>query len=218
MRSPKQIQNLVKVIVVAALAKEFRKSEIIKRIIKNIKQNDHIASGSLSRPDTTGSITPSADDKWLIRPDSVIVRAITSGRVVVGITVKLNIKHGVEPQYFWLSNKSPDKRWWPNGERIEQWIIQKARKGKRFTISERGRVKTMDPDSISDVSRVAYVISRSMAKKGIKKTNLTDPFYGDKGVVKTVNRAKAAYTARIYELFLTLVVTEQEVIFTNMTK
>ena len=76
----------------------------------------------------------------------------------------------------------------------------------------------MDPDSISDVSRVAYVISRSMAKKGIKKTNLTDPFYGDKGVVKTVNRAKAAYTARIYELFLTLVVTEQEVIFTNMTK
>ena len=42
MRSPKQIQNLVKVIVVAALAKELRKSEIIKRIIKNVKANDHI--------------------------------------------------------------------------------------------------------------------------------------------------------------------------------
>ena len=57
-----------------------------------------------------------------------------------------------------------------------------------------------------------------MANKGIRKTNLTDPFYGEKGVLKTVNRAKVAYTARIYELFLALVVTEQEIIFTNMTK
>lgn len=218
MRSPKQIQNMIRVIVVAALAKEFRKSEIIKRIIKNVKKNDHIATGGLARPDVSGAINPSADDKWLIRPDAVIVRVITSANKVVGVTVRLNIKHGVEPQYFWLSGKSPNKAWWPNGERIEEWIRLKAKRGKKFTITERGIKRNIDPESISDVSRVAYVISRSIASKGIKKTDLTDPFYGEKGVLKTVNRAKSVYTARIYELFLTLVTTQQEIIFTNHTK
>lgn len=218
MRSPKQIQNMIKVIVVAALAKEFRKSEIIKRIIKNAKKNDHIATGGLIRPDVSGAIDPSADDKWLIKPDSVIVRVISTGSQVVGVTVRLNIKHGVEPQYFWLSGKSPDKKWWPNGERIEEWIKLKARRGKVFTITERGVKRNMDPSNISDVNRVSYVISRSIAKKGIKKTDLTDPFYGDKGVLKSVERARKTYTARIYELFLTLVTTEQEIIFSNLTK
>lgn len=218
MRSPKQIQNMIKVIVVAALAKEFRKSEIIKRIIKNAKKNDHIATGGLIRPDVSGAIDPSADDKWLIKPDSVIVRVISTGSQVVGVTVRLNIKHGVQPQYFWLSGKSPDKKWWPNGERIEDWIKLKARRGKVFTITERGVKRNMDPSNISDVNRVSYVISRSIAKKGIKKTDLTDPFYGDKGVLKSVERARKTYTARIYELFLTLVTTEQEIIFSNLTK
>lgn len=218
MQSPKQIQNLIKVVVVAALAKEFRKSQIIKRILENVKKNDQIASGSLSRPDVTGSITPSADDRWLIKPDAVLVKVITKNKKVVGATVKLNIRYGIEPQYFWLSNKSPNEKWWPDGYKIEEWIKMKAAKGKRFTIKRRGDERTMNPSNASEVASVAYLISRSISRKGIKKTNLTDPFYGEDGVYKSVSRAKRRYTARIYELFLSIITTEQELIFTNITK
>ena len=83
MQSPKQIQNLIKVVVMAALAKEFRKSQIIKRILENVKKNDQIASGSLTRPDVTGSITRSADDRWQIKPDAVLVKVITKNKKVV---------------------------------------------------------------------------------------------------------------------------------------
>ena len=50
----KQYQNFIKVIMVAAIAKEFRNASIIKRIIANAKAEDHIATGSLIRPDATG--------------------------------------------------------------------------------------------------------------------------------------------------------------------
>ena len=76
----------------------------------------------------------------------------------------------------------------------------------------------MNPDSVSDVNRVAFVISRSIAEKGIKKTGLTDPFFGDHGVLKTVNKAVASYTARIYQLFGSVVAQQQEQIFTNLLK
>lgn len=213
-----QIRNQVKVIVVAALAKEFRKAEIIKRIIAIAKKEDHIATGALIRPDATGSINPSADDRWLISPDSVKVFVSKGKTIVNGISVRVKLKYGVEPQYFWLSGKSPGKKWWPNGDRIEEWIRQKARKGKSFTIKERGGERSMDPNSASDVNRVAFVISRSIARKGIKKTGLTDPFFGDRGVLKTANKAVAAYTARIYQLFGSVITQQQEQIFTNLLK
>lgn len=213
-----QIRNQVKVIVVAAIAKEFRKSQIIKRIIAIAKKEDHIATGGLIRPDVSGAITPSADDRWLIKPDAVKVFVSKGSTTVNGISVRIKIEYGVEPQYFWLSGKSPDKKWWPNGERIEEWIRLKAKKGKIFTIKERGGERTMNPDSVSDVNRVAFVISRSIARKGIKKTGLTDPFFGDHGVLKTVNKAVASYTARIYQLFGSVVAQQQEQIFTNLLK
>jgi len=218
MYSPAQIRNQVRVIVVAAIAKEFRKAQIIKRIIAIAKKNDHIATGQLIRPDVTGSITPSADDRWMIKPDAVIV-AVSKGKTTInGISVKIKLEYGVEPQYFWLSNKSPNKKWWPNGQRIEEWIRQKARRGKIFTIKERGGRRTMDPENASDVNRVAFVISRSIARKGIRKTGLTDPFYGEHGVLKTLNKAVAIYTARIYELFGVIIAQQQEQIMTNLLK
>ena len=47
-----QIRNQVKVIVVAALAKEFRKSQIIKRIVAIAKKENHIATGALASPNS----------------------------------------------------------------------------------------------------------------------------------------------------------------------
>lgn len=213
-----QIRNQVKVIVVAALAKEFRKSQIIKRIIAIAKKEDHIATGALVRPDMSGAITPSRDDRWLIKPDAVQVFVSKGKTTINGISVRIKIEYGVEPQYFWLSNKSPNKKWWPNGYKIEEWIRLKAARGKTFRIKERGGERTMDPSNPSDVNRVAFVISRSLAKKGIRKTGLTDPFFGEHGVLKTVNRAVARYTARIYELFGTIIAQQQEQIFTNLLK
>lgn len=216
MRSPKQIENQIRVIVVAALAKEFRKSQIIKRIIAIAKKNDHIATGALIKPSATASITPSSDDRWLIKRDAVQVKVMKGKSLPSGVLVRLKIEFGIEPQYFWLSERSPDKRWWPNGTAIENWIKLKARRGKRFYIKQRGGEKVMDPGNPSDVSRVAYVISRHLAANGIKKTGLTEPFYGDYGVYSTMRRAKSRYQARIYELYASIMVQEQEQIFTNI--
>ena len=75
MASKKQFENRVKVITVAAVGKEFKKAKIIERIIKAAKAKGHVATGKLTNPKKSRSITPFSDDRWLIRKDAVKVSA-----------------------------------------------------------------------------------------------------------------------------------------------
>ena len=72
-RSSKQIAVTARVIMVSALAKEFRKSQIIKKIIAIAKDKNMISTGDLINPKKSGSITPDSDDRWFEKPESIRV-------------------------------------------------------------------------------------------------------------------------------------------------
>lgn len=199
-RSAKQFENQIKVIIVAALAKEFRRAAIIKKIVQKAKSLNQVATKGLILPELTGSIIPSREDRWLVPKDSVIVRVTDMKYDLPALAkININIKYGLASEYYWLTEESGYVRspWHPDGKQIIKWI--KA-KGNRGNFSYKGRPLDINDDS--KVRSVSYLISRSISKKGIRKTKLFSPFKDESdGVQATVNKALPKAYSRISFLY-----------------
>ena len=210
----KQYENQIRLIAVSETSRAFRKSAIIKAIVKIAKQKNHIASGQLVNPSESNSITPNADDQWLVRGDkkAVIVRvySIKQG-VPSSIRIKTQLKYGVDERYYQLTTDSKKKKWFPNEDginRLENWIKQKSSRGVSFDLPSRGKdrkeaKKRMDPSNPIDVGRVAFAIANGIRKNGIKnRSNFFNPFkYKNTGVRATLNKAELKINDRLTELF-----------------
>lgn len=208
-RSAKQYENQIKVVIVAILSKEFKKSSIVSKVIGNAKSNNQVATKGLVNPSRTGSIVPSRDDRWLVNPDAVVVRV---GSVKYGVPevsrISLKIRYGLAQEYYWLTKESPNSIWRPSGTEIVKWI---RAKGSRGNFKYRGRSADLSKDY--QVQSIGYLISRSIGKKGISKTNLFNPFKNKKdGVEATVDRA----LPKIYDRLILLYGTESEDVLVKM--
>jgi len=197
-RSAKQYENQIKVIVVAALSKEFRKAGIVGKVIKNARKNNQVATKELVSPQSSNSIIPSRDDRWLISKDAVVVRV---GSVLHGIPqivkMEINIEYGLSKKYYWLTENSPKKSWMPDGVEIMKWI--KA-KGDRGNFKYKGRRADLSKDY--QVKSIGWIISKSIQEKGIRKTNILNPFKDKKnGVEATVGKALPSVYNRLNSLY-----------------
>jgi hypothetical protein len=196
----KQYQNLIKVIMVAAVAKEFRKASIIKKIIANAKSENHIATGALIRPDVTGSMTPSSDDKWISEADKGI--SVTVGNVEYGIPsdvkIRIELGYGLDFRYNFLSANTDQKERGPKKGVIRKWVQIKAERGHSWEY----KGKTVNSSDKTKLDQVAFLISRSISRNGIKKTKLADPFKDkSNGVDATLRKGFLKGVERVTERF-----------------
>lgn len=209
--SKKQYQNFIRIVIVAAVAKEFRKAKIIEGVTNKAMSDNKIATGRLINPESTGSIIPSRDDKWLIDRRSIVVSV---GNVKYNlpskIQVSLSISYGVEDKYVFTRNdinaKYPEKT--PPRNPIKTWIISKSQKGLlRFTY----KGKALDTSNDKQVNSVAYLIARKISKEGISKKYRSDYFKPvdnkakdvlQKGIFKASNRIMDLYENELYNSVL----------------
>jgi|TARA_B110000908_G_scaffold4420_1_gene5724 hypothetical protein len=199
-RSSKQIAVTARVIMISALAKEFRKSEIIKKIIAIARDKNMISTGDLINPKKSGSITPDSDDRWFEKPESLKVFV---GPIVNGIPSFLRVfvapEYGVDFKYYYLTQKSPKKKWFPNVRAIESWVRRKR-------IGE-----------LTESKKIAWAISKSIEKKGIRKTNLANPFlYKRTGVKPTIERGVNKGMIRVSELYQPMIADYIDNTFSNI--
>jgi hypothetical protein len=165
----RQYENLIRTIVVGAVAKEFRKAKIIKKATDRAVKDGKIATGALSRPDVTGSMIPTRDDRWLLNKDSIIVRvgSVENG-LPSAISVDVKVDFGVDEDYAFtrkdINAKYPNK--FPNLDNIKVWIKSKSQRGLiRFDYN--GKPADLNNDKV--VSRIAYAVGRKIKKEGISK-------------------------------------------------
>ena len=168
-----QFNNRIKVMVVAIVAKEFRKAKIIERIVNKAKQEGHVASGKLTNPQKSRSLTPFSDDRWLIRKDAVKIssQALPSGEFAV-TNVTVRVRYGLNGKYQNLSERfASGKTWFPPPVAIAQWIKRK----KQRTVHRRSREGYQE----------GCVCNRPQSKtKGIKKTKFANAFFHKQTGVK----------------------------------
>ena len=212
-----QYKNFIKVIAVAAVAKEFRKSAIIKKVVQRIKSEGLVATGELSNPQFTGSILPSRDDKFLVEKGGVFVKTAKIGPkgTPVATEIRLKVRYGLtEEKYFYLTHLSPNNTWFPNVDRIVEWIKIKKARGNNFTITRNGVTREAKKDW--EIKSVAFLISRSISNKGIEKRDFLKPFE-DKttGVEASLARAQVKITERLFELYGTAFVEIQNDVIGN---
>lgn len=213
-----QYKNFIKVIVVAAVAKEFRKSAIIKKVVQKIKSQGLVATGELSNPQLTGSILPSRDDGFLVEKGGVVVKTAKIGPkgTPVATEIAVKIRYGLaEEKYVYLTKNSPNKKWFPNIDRIAEWIKVKQSRGKSFTITRNGIEKEAKKDW--ERKSVAYVIARSISKNGIDKKDFLSPFENSStGVDASLSRAQIKITNRLIDLYGTTFVDIQNDVIGNI--
>ena len=126
-RSPKQIANSMRVIAVAAIAKEFRKSAIIERIKTIAKNKGMVYTGELSNRGLLEKV--SNDNDWLVRRNAVVVNVgpIEGGvPSYVEIVVNLTEETKIKKKYFYLTEYSDNKKWMPNVDKIAAWVRGKG--------------------------------------------------------------------------------------------
>ena len=200
-RSPKQIANSMRVIAVAAIAKEFRKSAIIERIKTIAKNKGMVYTGELSNKGLLEKV--SNDNDWLVRRNAVVVNVgpIEGGvPSYVEIVVNLTEETKIKKKYFYLTEYSDNKKWMPNVDKIAAWV-----RGKGIESGEK------------EVRRAAWAISKHLSKKGIKKTNVANPLkYKRTGVDATIDRGLENAANRITELYGELVVDAVVTTFDNL--
>lgn len=210
----KQYENQIRLIAVSETSKAFRKSAIISAIVKIAKEKNHIASGNLINPLVSDSITPNADDRWLVRKNkrAIMVRVykIVQG-VPASIRIKTQVKYGVDEKYYQLTTHSKKEKWFPSEDginRLEDWIKQKSARGTSFYLPNRGKGrknerKNIDPNNPIEVGRVAFAIANGIKKNGIKnRSNFFNPFnYKRTGVAATLNKAELKINDRLTDLF-----------------
>lgn len=211
--SESQYKNFIKVIVVGAVAKEFRKSAIMKKITANIKKDNLIATGELVAFRATGAILPSADDRFLVEKGGVLVKSVKIGpnKTPVATQIVVKIRYGLtEGKYFYLTKGSPNKRWFPNVNKIEEWVRTKKAKG-----FAKGKMEKANTES--QIRSVAYGIAKSISMEGIKKSNFLEPFKDKRyGVDASLARANKRITKRLLDLYETTFVEIQNDVISNI--
>lgn len=211
--SEAQYKNFIKVIAVAAVAKEFRKSAIMKKIESNIRRDNLIATGELVAFRASKSIIPTSDDRWLVDEGEVIVKTTKVGPkgTPVLVDLKIKIRYGLtEGKYFYLTSGSPNKKWFPDVDRIEEWVRTKKARG-----SARGKMERANTDS--QIKSVAYAIAKSISNKGIEKRDFLEPFRNKSyGVEASLARANKRIIERLFELYGTTFVDIQNDVISNV--
>lgn len=210
--SKKQYQNFIRIVMVAAVAKEFRKAKIIEGVTNRAISDNKIATGRLINPESTGSIIPSRDDKWLIDRRSIVVSVGSiKYNLPSKIQVSLSVSYGVDDNYVFTRNdinaEYPEGTT-PNINAIKNWIVSKSQTGLlRFTY----KGKALDTSNDKQVSSVAYLIGRKISKEGISKKYRSDYFKPvdnkakdvlQKGIFKASNRIMDLYENELYNSVL----------------
>lgn len=212
-----QYRNIIRVIVVAALSRQFRKAKIVDRVVKNIKKDKMVATGELSMPKLTASILPWEDDKFLIKKNSVVVNIMRLSQygknypMAVGIGV--NIKYGLnEPKYRSLVDGTPYREKGAPEHALMNWIRAKQNRTKYFKNpkkhfyvqgTSKGKVKTYKYNENIQWHRDAlrYIINMSI-KYSEFKSDFLEPFDNPKnGVEASINKAKPEIAQRLSELY-----------------
>jgi len=209
MKSRKQYENQIRLIVVAETIKEFKKSAIIKSIVDNAKSLKLIASERLINPSWSKSITPTADDRWLIpgKRKAVIVRVYnTKAGIPSTIKIVTQITGGyVDRRYYQLTDESKGKKFGVSEEgveRIKNWIKLKANRGNTWRLKIGKKVRVADMNKPSDVQKLAFFIARKIRKRGIASTGFTNPFKDKRtGITPTLDRAEIRINKRLTDLF-----------------
>ncbi len=213
-----QYKNFIKVIVVAAIAKEFRKSAIIKKIVQKIKSQGLVATGELSNPQLTGSILPSRDDKFLVEKGGVVVKTVSIGpnRTPIATEIIVRLRYGLaEEKYFYLTKGSPDNKWFPNLDRITEWIKIKKSRGNSFQVTRKGVRREAKKEW--ELRSVAFFIARKIKNQGINKKDFLSPFEDRAtGVNASLSRAESKITSRLLELYGTTFVNIQNDVIGNI--
>lgn len=184
--SKKQYENFIRTIVVASVAKEFRSASIIKKAIDAAKNDNKIATGGLIRPDVTGSMIPSRDDRWLLPRESVRIDiGSVENNLPSNINVSIEVEFGVDEDYY-FTRSDVDGDWessyMPNTSAIKKWILAKSRRGISFTYKN----KQADLSNPTQLNSVSYVISKSIRDNGFKSEYRSDYFKNVDGRVKKV--------------------------------
>lgn len=216
--SEAQYKNFIKVIVVAAVAKEFRKSAIMEKIYNKIRQQNLIATGELVAFRATKAIIPTRDDRFLVDEGGVFVKTVKIGpaQTPVAAEIRIKIRYGLtEEKYFYLTKGSPNKRWFPNIENIAQWIRIKQARGNSFTITKNGVTRQARKDW--EIKSVAFAIARGISKGGIEKRDFLEPFENKGyGVEASLRRANNRIVERLSELYGTTFTQIQNDVISNV--
>ena len=196
MASAGQFKNRVKVIAVANIGAAFKKAKIVARIIASAKAKGHVAKGQLINPAKSRSITPFADDRWLIRKDAIKVKVIElpSREFAVG-NISVKVRYGLNGKYQNLSSAfSAKKAWMPPVNAIANWIRAKQGRGQFQDVKAK------------NVRRVAFGIALKIKKRGIKQTSFANHFFNKvNGVQPTLNKGIKNTTKRLDTLYATSV-------------
>ena len=206
MSSLKQIQNNVKTIVVFAVVKQFQKAAIIESVIQSIKANDLIATGQLASPETSGSIIPSADDRWLVPRKKI--KKIVSVRVYgsrlgdgtifpASVNIKINLgNYGLAAKYKNLAFNAPEGPYDDSFskdtgymiDRIEAWIENKMDRGYSFYyLDNKGNQRPLVQGDRINRTRAAYPIMRKLSKEGPEKVDFASAFNKVEGVLRAAS-------------------------------
>lgn len=216
--SESQYKNFIKVIVVAAVAKEFRKSAIMQKIYNNIKKYNLIATGELLAFRASKAIIPTRDDRFLVDGGGVIVKTVKIGpkNTPIATEISIKIRYGLtEGKYFNLTTGSGNRKWFPNIDNIAEWVKIKKARGNSFTITKNGIKREANKES--EIKSVAFLVARKIAKQGIDKKDFTEPFENKTyGVEASLRRANNKIQNRISELYGDALVDIQNDVISNI--
>jgi len=211
--SEAQYKNFIKVIAVGAVAKEFRKSAIMQKIESNIRSQNLIATGELVAFRASKAIIPTRDDRWLVDEGDIKIKTVQIGpsATPVLVNLKIKIRYGLtEGKYFYLTSGSPNKKWFPDVDKIEEWVRTKKERG-----SAKGRMQRATTDS--QIKSVAYAIAKSISVNGIEKKDFLEPFRNKRyGVEASLARANKIIIERLSELYGTTFVDIQNDVISNV--
>lgn len=205
-RSKKQYENEIRTIVVGKVASGLKKARFVEKVIAGAKKNKMVVDGDLISPESSGSITPKSDDKWLLDKDSVYVQVDNVDQLTglpVNTIITVELEYGFSKEYYYLTPRSPRKAWRPNGWEIKRWVEFRMNNGSRFTLPDRrnpGKRRPAENTSI-DRDRVAFLLSRRMEEKGHNKSNLGREFDQNGGVERVLQKAFDQALARVAELY-----------------
>lgn len=212
-KSNKQWQNQIRLIAVSEISKAFKRAAIIQRVKDNIKKEGRVVTGGLVSPESSGSLEPARDDLFLTRKDkrkAISVRVYkvdnTTG-LPSSIRVTTNVsRNHIDKKYWRLSTESPKGGFNVNEEGVDgitEWIKARATTIPFTTPSNgRGSDKPLNPNNPIEVQRLAFVISRSIRKRGIAtRSSFDEPFYNRRtGVLATMRKSRVAVENRLVVL------------------
>lgn len=200
----KKIQNNLRTVVVFAVIKQFRKAAIIQSVIDSVRSNDLIATGSLSNPESSFSIIPNTDDRWLVprkgERKKVSVRVYGS-RLSDGtqfpssVKIKIDLgKYGLSPRYKSLATDAPEGPYISNFfnkdrgdmiDRIMNWMDAKMDRGHLFYYTDNnGNERPLRKSDKVNKPRAAFPIMRKISREGPNKVDFASAFNKVEGVLR----------------------------------